>query len=160
MCSLLLSLEIEMTFGQQLNTHKKFKWLAKALIRLRVCAGWSEALLVAYNTLLEISCRGSYVSFTLCLLGNFSCLFVHRASQANIFRIKLWLFSYPSVLTCVFDAQKNRLIETVLLSTHNICFCWEIRKIIFSYALLLGACCHLLIIFKIIFFAKFFQEYH
>ena len=32
------------------------------------------------------------------------------------------LFSYPSIKTCVFGAQKNRLIETVLLSTHNICF--------------------------------------
>ena len=35
-------------------------------------------------------------------------------------------------------AQKNRLIETVLLSTHNICFGWEIKKIIFQYALLSG----------------------
>ena len=30
------------------------------------------------------------------------------------------------------------LIETTLLSTHNICFGWEIRKIIFSYTLLSG----------------------
>ena len=29
-------------------------------------------------------------------------------------------------------AQKNRLIETVLLSTHNICFGREIRKFIFN----------------------------
>ena len=36
--------------------------------------------------------------------------------------VKLGLFSYPSVLPCVLSAQKNRLIETVLLSTHNICF--------------------------------------
>ena len=33
-------------------------------------------------------------------------------------------------------AQKNRLIETVLLSTHNICFGWEIRKLTFHYTLL------------------------
>ena len=33
-------------------------------------------------------------------------------------------------------AQKNRLIETVLLSTHNICFGWEIRKLNFLYSLL------------------------
>ena len=33
-----------------------------ALIRLRVCAGWSEPLLVAHTTLLEISSRGSYVT--------------------------------------------------------------------------------------------------
>ena len=30
-----------------------------ALIRLRVCAGLAEALLVAQTTLLEISCQGS-----------------------------------------------------------------------------------------------------
>ena len=32
------------------------------------------------------------------------------------------LFSHPSVKTCILDAQKNRLNETILLSTHNICF--------------------------------------
>ena len=32
-------------------------------------------------------------------------------------------------------AQKNRLIMTVLLSTHNMCFGWEIRKLIFWYTL-------------------------
>ena len=31
-----------------------------ALIRLRVCAGWSEPLLVAHTTFVEISCRGSF----------------------------------------------------------------------------------------------------
>ena len=40
--------------------HRILKRLAKALIRLRVCAGWSEAMLVAHTTLLEISCTGSY----------------------------------------------------------------------------------------------------
>ena len=44
--------------------------------------------------------------------------------------VKLWIFSYPLILTFVLGAQKNHLIETVLLSTHNICFGWEIRKII------------------------------
>ena len=28
-------------------------------------------------------------------------------------RVKLRLFSYPSVSTCVLGAQKNRLVETV-----------------------------------------------
>ena len=50
--------------------------------------------------------------------------------------IKLLIFSYSSVLTYVLGAQKKRLIETVLLSTHNICFGREIRKIDFCYALL------------------------
>ena len=32
------------------------------LIRLRICAGRSELLLVAHSTLVEISCHSSYVS--------------------------------------------------------------------------------------------------
>ena len=47
---------------------------------------------------------------------------------SKIFSVKLWLFSYPSVLICVLGAQKNRLIETVLFRTQNISFAWEIRK--------------------------------
>ena len=39
-----------------------FKRQAKALIRLRVCAGWSKPLKVAHTTLLEISCHGSNFS--------------------------------------------------------------------------------------------------
>ena len=46
------------------------------------------------------------------------------------------MFFYLSVLTYVLGAQKNRLIETVLLSTHNICFGWEIGNLVFWYALL------------------------
>ena len=45
--------------------------------------------------------------------------------------VKLWIFSYPLVVTYVLGAQKNRLIETALLSTHNTCFGWEIRKLSF-----------------------------
>ena len=50
-----------MMFSQLLNTQRIFKRLAKALISLRLCAGWSEALLVAHTTLLEISCHGLYI---------------------------------------------------------------------------------------------------
>ena len=42
--------------------------------------------------------------------------------KKKIICVKLQEFSYQSVKTCVLGAQKNRLIETVLLSTHNICF--------------------------------------
>ena len=35
--------------------------------------------------------------------------------------VKLLISSFPSVLTFVLGAQKNPLIETILLSTHNIC---------------------------------------
>ena len=40
------------------------------------------------------------------------------------------MFSFPSVLTFVLGAQKNCLNETILLSTHNICFGCEIRQLI------------------------------
>ena len=37
---------------------------------------------------------------------------------------------YPSILTCVLGAQRNCLVETVLLSTHNMFFIRN-KKIIF-----------------------------
>ena len=46
---------------------------------------------------------------------------VGPVEQKNV-SVKVRLFSYPSVSKCVLGAQKNRLIETILLSTHNICF--------------------------------------
>ena len=52
------------------------------------------------------------------------------------FLAKIVNISYPSILTDLLGAKKNRLIETVLLSTHNICFGWEIRKLNFCYILL------------------------
>ena len=57
--------------------------------------------------------------------------------RTKIFCVKLSLFSYQYFLAYVLGAQKNRLFETVLLSTHNICFGGEIKKnIFFCYALL------------------------
>ena len=43
----------------------------------------------------------------------------HRFRSTKFLSVKLYIFSYPSVLTYVSGAQKNHLIETVLLSTHN-----------------------------------------
>ena len=56
------------------------------------------------------------------------------------------IFSYPSVLTYVLGSQKNRLIETVLLSTHNIGFGLEIRKLFFWYAILTSPACRCLVL--------------
>ena len=56
-CGILTSLDSE----EPVQPHRIFKRLAKALIRLRVCTGWSEPLLVAHTTLLEISCHGSII---------------------------------------------------------------------------------------------------
>ena len=38
------------------------------------------------------------------------------------------LFSHSSILIYNVGAQKNRLFETVLLSTNNKCLGWEIRE--------------------------------
>ena len=52
-------------------------------------------------------------------------------------KVKLWIkIPYSSVLIFVLGAQKNRLIETVLLSTHNTCFGWELRKVFLIYPFL------------------------
>ena len=52
------------------------------------------------------------------------CKVGHRFFRCKIVNIFL-LISF----NMCFGDQKNRLIETVLLSTHNICFVWEIRKL-------------------------------
>ena len=49
-------------------------------------------------------------------------------------QLKAWF------LTNQLGAQKNRLNETALLSTYNMCFDWEIRKIIFNYILSRDLC--------------------
>ena len=51
-------------------------------------------------------------------------------------RKNCYYFLTHNFFAYVLGAQKNRLIEAVLLSTHKICFGWEIRKFIFCYALL------------------------
>ena len=56
---------------------------------------------------------------------------LHRFRKATYLSVKLKIISYPSVLTYVLGAQKNRVIETVLLSTHNM-FCLRYKKIISS----------------------------
>ena len=61
-------------FSQWLNSHRIFKQLAMALIRLRAGAGWSDPLLVAHTTLLEISCRGSYLKLLSLFLQVFKLL--------------------------------------------------------------------------------------
>ena len=51
------------------------------------------------------------------------------------FRRKI-AYIFLSISFTVLGAQKNRLNETILLSTHNICFGWDIRNLFFEYALL------------------------
>ena len=82
----LLSLETpnDDMFSQKYNTHREFKRLAKALIRLRVCAGWSESLLVAH-ILFEISRLGSFVAVS--FKGATMHVSVGVTSWRNVIRI-------------------------------------------------------------------------
>ena len=68
-----------MLFGQELNTHRIFKRLAKALIRLHICAGWSGPLLVAHTTLLEISCHSSNTELNLIMDNKYFFLITAKA---------------------------------------------------------------------------------
>ena len=58
-------------------------------------------------------------------------IYFYLLLDKQILNVKLYIFSYPSVITYVLGAQKNHLNEMVLLSTYNICFGREIRKLIF-----------------------------
>ena len=64
-----------------------------------------------YNTL---------INYNIFLHKNISC--GTGLDKLNFLSTKLLIFSCPSVLTYVLGAQKNRLIETVLLNIHIICF--------------------------------------
>ena len=49
------------------------------------------------------------------------------------FRTKMLLFFLPISLTYVLGAQKNRLIETFLLSTHNTCYIEDLTLVLMYY---------------------------
>ena len=54
------------------------------------------------------------------------CIYLHALNK-NL-NVKMWTYSYPSVLWYAIGTQKNLFIVTVLLSTHKLCFGWEIIK--------------------------------
>ena len=112
-----------------LNTHGIFKRLAKTLIRLRVCAGWSEALLVAHTTLLEISCHGSfevveYKTVNIFLSISFSIYFGCSKEPSH------WdiSFKYPQHMFWLINKNNNFSLRTFnwRLVCHNILRMWDI----------------------------------
>ena len=60
-----------------------------------------------------------------------------RSIQAYFFSINMSFFSYLSILNMLFGAQKNRHIETVLSSTHNMLWMRN-KENSFPYTLLSG----------------------
>ena len=61
------------------------------------------------NARINIASRHAFCTFDYCT--------VIGLDKQNFFSVKLEIFSYPSVLTYILGAQKNRLIETVLKRT-------------------------------------------
>ena len=103
-----------MLFSQQLNSHRIFKRQAKALIRLRVCAGWSEPLLVAHTTLLEISCRGSFQDHDVAhSIGVQNGFLLFYCLQEPIFDVLVIFFLKLEVYVCLV---KSLLILSFYLS--------------------------------------------
>ena len=88
-----------------LFSHRIAKWLAMALIRLHICAGWSEPLLVAHTTLLEISCHGS--------------LFVLYSENSQLTRIHTVL--HPDLTFTTYKELGIHLIVHVVLCVIKSC---------------------------------------
>ena len=59
---------------------------------------------------------------------------IYTGLEKQIFSTEIVIIFLPIPLRYVLGAPENRLIETVLLSTHNICFGWEIRRKKFCYS--------------------------
>ena len=62
-------------------------------------------------------------------------MFLSKVKKTNLSGKIVDIF-LPINFNIYLGAQKKRLIETLLLSTHNICNGREIRKLNFRYALL------------------------
>ena len=68
-------------------------------------------------------------------LSNFTSLFNQTIGhdKQNFRTLKCEYFPTNLLLAYVLGAQKKRLFETILLSTHNICFGRELTKLFFDY---------------------------
>ena len=65
-----------------------------------------------------------------------NCINFTIALDKALFSIQYWYFSYFSTKTYVVGTHLKCLTEALLMSTHNLCFCGEIRKILIWYSLL------------------------
>ena len=74
------------------------KQLAKALIRLHVCAGWSEILLVAHTILLEISRSSSFYIYVIMTECQGIRMYSLHSALCNSDSYKIGVFS-PNIVT-------------------------------------------------------------
>ena len=88
-------------FSQKPNSHRIFMRRAKPLIRLRICAGWSEALLVAHTGL---------------IVGNL-------ISRLNCYDIRLFLLLFSQVQLIHFHDQ-SECSHGIVCWQPRLCFVW------------------------------------
>ena len=101
-----------------LTKYRILKRLAKALIRLRVCTGWFEALLVAHTTLLEISCAGSYIEcYELALYSFFNPFSILERTLSITHRSEL--FSRHKYHYSIFQSYLNLSINAVFMGVNS-----------------------------------------
>ena len=102
------------------------------LTRLFVAALWSPAKggggggLTSWLLLVMSNCN--FITFPCSILGQVWYMIV---LIPDLCRLSYFLYLYIYLLiTRVWGPQMNRLMDAVLLSKQNICFCWEIRELI------------------------------
>ena len=133
-----------MIYNTQFIPYLMFSLEFGIVVSLLVCS----LLLFVYEMRIHISC----CLFTLCsILSIIKCItkfktFLYQSWTVLLYSMGCVICNYPFQPSCfkssnksiyvdhfqttvivflsyVLGAQKNRLIETVLLNTHNICFC-------------------------------------
>ena len=89
----------------------------------KICFVWQIILKCAF-----LYATGFYVCVFICLflvsspLGAMGWTVIVTVPGEKLYERKTVIISLPINLSMCLGAQMNRLIETVLLSTHNICF--------------------------------------
>ena len=63
------------------------------------------------------------------------CCIFPSSRWDNFFIQKVLIFFLYLLINICCGTHKKCFIEVLLMSTHNICFCWEIRKIVTLYSL-------------------------
>ena len=117
-----------MMFGRKLDTHRIFKWLAKVLIRLPICAGWSEPLLVAHTTFFWKSYVVAQIikPVQFCTDFTFLMYFCHCKSNIEFYQLPLTL---------------TALLHVDLINVANLTACVFINYVPQVWASLAFLCC-------------------
>ena len=115
-----VQLSFKLRYSKCCSGHRMLKRLAKALIRLRVCAGWSEPLLVALSTLLELAMYEvkMHAGAISKLLYGFTCL---RAIIHELYSSSWIIFPYRCTKHFVGPDLGPNCLERLLADDKSYC---------------------------------------